>query len=64
MYFDKNGNEIRVGMILVHDQGEEWEVCETVSSETEQPDLGLSCSGCEAYPLWQFDMHEWEIKSA
>lgn len=61
-YYDKNGKEIKAGMVLVSDEGEEWEVCKTVSSATGEPDLGLSCGACEAYPLWQFNMNEWEIK--
>ncbi len=28
-YRDRNGKEIKAGMILVNDQGEEWEVCVT-----------------------------------
>lgn len=62
MYSDKYGREIKAGMTLVHDDGEEWEVVETVS-ELGDVDLGLSCNAREAYPLWQFDLSEWSIKS-
>lgn len=62
MYFDKYGREIKAGMTLVSDDGEEWEVVETVS-ELGDVGLGLSCNAYEAYPLWQFDLSEWSIKS-
>lgn len=61
-YYDKNGKEIKAGMVLVNDEGEEWEVCETASSSTEEPDLGFSCNIYEAYPLWQFNLKEWKIQ--
>ena len=61
-YHDINGNEIKAGMILVNDQGEEWVVCATTDRATGEEDLGFSCNDDEAYPLWQFNMKEWGIK--
>lgn len=61
-YYDRNGKRVKAGMILVNDQGEEWEVCATTSGITGEEDLGFSCNDGEAYPLWQFNMKEWVIK--
>lgn len=59
-YRDRNGREIEPGMTLTHrETGEVWEVCRTENAQGE-PDLGLSCNAWEAYPLWQFDLSEWE----
>ena len=60
-YYDKNGHEVKAGMVLVNDRGEQWVVCQTISCLNGEPDLGFSCNLYEAYPLWQFDMSEWEI---
>ena len=60
-YFDKHGKEIRAGMTLRHDGGETWEVAETTSSLDGEKDLGMVCNPWEAYPLWSFDLSEWEI---
>ncbi len=40
-YHDRNGNEIKAGMILVNDQGEEWVVCATTDRATGEEDLGF-----------------------
>ncbi len=60
MYYDKHGRLIKAGMVLVSDDDEKWEVCETISAFGDK-DLGLSCNAGEAYPLWQFDLSEWSI---
>lgn len=60
-YFDKNGKKIKAGMTLRHDDGETREIVKTVSSVDGSEDLGMSCSIWEAYPLWQFNLSEWEI---
>lgn len=60
-YFDKHGERIEAGMTLRHDNGDIGEVAETVSSMDGEKDLGMSCNMWEAYPLWSFDLREWEI---
>lgn len=64
-YLDKNGNEIKAGMKIKHDDGD----VELVYASDD--DLGLNASNenyvgfsehsREIYPLYQFDMSEWEI---
>lgn len=60
-YYDKHGESIKPGMTLRHDTGETWEIVQTTNRDTGEEDLGMSCSAFEAYPLWQFDLREWEI---
>ena len=60
-YYDKHGERIKAGMTLRHDDGDTGEVSETVSGVDGDKDLGMSCNTWEAYPLWQFDLREWEI---
>lgn len=70
-YFDKNGLEIRAGMTLRHDDGEEKEVFEC-GDEFGNGNLGFMASNprflknhpdwpVEYYPLYQFNLAEWEI---
>ena len=59
-YKDKNGREIKAGMILRHDDGSTGVVCATTDSDGDEG-LGFGCNSWEAYPLHQFDMREWEI---
>lgn len=64
-YFDKHGELIKEGMSLRHDDGE----VEKVYASDE--DLGLNASNeqhisfseysREIYPLYQFNLKEWEI---
>jgi hypothetical protein len=66
-YFDVNGHEIKAGMTLVHDDGDESIV---YSSDD---DLGLNASNEEhlsfsefkrlIYPLYQFNLKEFRIKT-
>lgn len=67
-YYDKNGNEIQAGMILVHCSGDEELVYECGDEN-----LGFLASGLrflelhpdwpiEYYPLSQFNLSEWEIR--
>lgn len=60
-YFDKHRKEIKAGMTLRHDSGETWEVAETTNRLNGEKDLGMACNTWEAYPLWSFDLGEWEI---
>jgi hypothetical protein len=65
-YFDKNGEEIKQGMTLVHDDGEREYVYPT------KDDLGFNASNenwigfdelkREIYPLYQFNLKEWSIE--
>ena len=66
-YKDKNGKDIKPKQILVHDDGQEEEVF-----LTEDGDLGFNASNpnfigynplnVQLYPLYQFNMREWQIK--
>lgn len=68
-YFDKNGNEIKKGMYLKHDDGE---ISKVYASD--DGDLGFNATNenwkgwdgftREIYPLYQFRMREWEIVDA
>lgn len=59
-YLDKNGQEIKVGMTIQHDDGSKEKVIATHNQYGE--DLGISCSEYEAYPLSEFDTEkEWTI---
>lgn len=65
-YFDKNGNEIKEGMILRHEDGEI-----NMVYKTDCNDLGFNASNKNfigynpftqlLYPLSEFVMKEWEI---
>lgn len=59
-YKDKNGKEIKAGMTLRHDDGSTDVVCATTDSDGDEG-LGFGCNAYEAYPLYQFNMQEWEI---
>lgn len=70
-YYDKNGNEIKEGMILRHDDGAENEVVEC-GDGAGSIDLGFAATNpqfierhpdwqIEYYPLSQFNLAEWEI---
>lgn len=69
-YFDKNGEEIKAGMTLKHDDGDTEYVYECESQEGEK-DLGFNASNenhlsfhelnRQYYPLHQFNLTEWEI---
>jgi hypothetical protein len=56
-YFDKNGKEIKAGMKIKHDDGD----IELVHANYEETDLGINASTFEIYPLYQFNLKEWEI---
>lgn len=68
-YFDKNNNEIKEGMTLKHDNGELEYVHKTTSD-----DLGFNASNeshisfneleRKIYPLYQFNLDEWEIENS
>jgi Ni,Fe-hydrogenase III component G len=71
IYFDKNGNEIRSGMVLRNSRGEEKKVYEC-SDEFGAANLGFLASNPrflelhpdwpeEYYPLSQFNLAEYEI---
>lgn len=60
-YYDKHGELIKSGMTLRHDNGDTGVVSGTVSSFDGKKDLEMSCNALEAYPLWEFDLREWEI---
>lgn len=65
-YFDKHGEEIKAGMKIRHDDGDIERIYATADD-----DLGVNASNeawlerhggnRELYPLYQFDMKEWEI---
>lgn len=65
-YYDKNGKEIKSGMRLRHDDGEI-----SLVYTTDDGDLGFNASNenwigfdplkRELYPLYQFDLKEYEI---
>jgi hypothetical protein len=66
-YFDKNGNQIKAGMTIKHDDGDIDKVYTAIDG-----DLGLNASNKnhpnyiagynqELYPLYQFNLKEWEI---
>ena len=65
-YFDKNGKKVKEGMTLRHEDGTLEKVY-----RAKDGDLGLNASNesysgfnplkRELYPLYQFDMKEWEI---
>ena len=59
-YYDKHGTEIRVGMLLRHDDGSSERVLEGVNSSGEIT-LGFEASASEIYPLSEFNLKEWEI---
>lgn len=64
-YYDKHGKEIKAGMTLRHDDGDIELVYQA------KDDLGFNASNenwagfdpykRELYPLFQFDLSEWEI---
>jgi hypothetical protein len=57
-YYDKNGVEIKEGMTIRHNDGDE----EKVHANSDGTDLGVSANKYEIYPLYQFDLkREWEI---
>lgn len=66
-YYDKNGKEIKAGMTLKHDDGDIDKVFQADSG-----DLGFNASNEDwvgyiegwnqkLYPLYQFNLKEWEI---
>lgn len=65
-YFDKHGVKIEEGMTLKHDDGDVEKVY-----KSDDGDLGVNASNenwrgfnpieRELYPLYQFDLREWEI---
>lgn len=66
-YFDKNGLQIKGGMILIHDDGTEDLVYKTVegdlgfnASNEEHVNFNQNCR--ELYPLYQFNLKEYKIK--
>lgn len=69
-YYDKNGNEILVGMHIRHNNGDVEEVFATMSQYGDDG-LGISATNpayaakhdCELeyYSLSNFDLTEWEI---
>jgi hypothetical protein len=69
-YFDKHGKEIKQGMTIKHDDGDIELVYQCEDSDGNQ-DLGVNASNeawlerhggvREIYPLYQFNMKEWEI---
>lgn len=59
-YYDKHGTEIRVGMLLRHDDGAIERIMEGVSSSGDIT-LGFEASASEIYPLSEFNLKEWEI---
>lgn len=70
-YRDKNGDEIRAGMKIRHNNGEVEEVYAT-EDRYGNDDLGISATNPayaarhpdhepEYYALWAFDLREWEI---
>lgn len=70
-YYDKNGIEIKAGMILRHNDGEENEVFEC-GDEFGSENLGFLATNplflkyhpdyhAEYYPLSQFNLDEWKI---
>lgn len=59
-YLDKNGEIIKAGMTIQHDDGSKEKVIAINTQYGE--DLGLFCSKYEAYPLSEFDIEkEWTI---
>ena len=56
-YFDKHGKEIKAGMTIKHDNGD----IELVHLNFNEDDLGINASTFEIYPLYQFNLKEWEI---
>ena len=70
-YRDKNGDEIKAGMKIRHDNGEVEEVYATEDGYGND-NLGINATNPdyaarhpdhepEYYPLWSFDLSEWEI---
>lgn len=59
-YYDKNGREIKDGMTMRHDDGDIEVVVATTDGDGDEG-LGFSCSKHEAYPLYEFNLDEWEI---
>lgn len=70
IYRDKNGNEIKSGMTIKHDNGD----IEKIYSNINEDDLGVNATNKryemnhpdsnmprQIYPLSQFNMNEWEI---
>lgn len=65
-YFDKNGKEIKEGMILRHEDGDVDLVL-----KSDNNDLGFNatnfnyafrtCLSIQLYPLSSFDLREWEV---
>lgn len=69
-YYDKNGKEIKAGMVIKHDSGD----VEKVYPNWDGDDLGVNATNeqffenhpnvdmrRQIYPLSQFDLSEWEI---
>lgn len=56
-YFDKHGKEIKAGMKIMHNDGD----IEKVHANYDETDLGINASTLEIYPLYQFNLKEWEI---
>ncbi len=65
-YYDKHGKEIKAGMWIKHDDGDKDKVY-----KANDGDLGLNATNekwagwdgltRELYPLYQFNLKEWEI---
>lgn len=66
-YFDKNGKKIEAGMTLRHEDGDTDMV-----HQSDDGDLGFNATNeqwkghvpgysIQLYPLYQFNLHEWEI---
>lgn len=65
VYYDKNGNKIKAGDIIVHDNGDE----ELVHEYGDQLGIDATNPNCKFaepcfYPLSEFDLKEWTIKEA
>lgn len=63
-YYDKNGNQIKEGMTIKHNEGDVEKVYSCGDN-----DLGVNADNPnyvggelgQCYPLHQFDLKEWEI---
>lgn len=70
-YFDKNGKRIEAGMILQHVLDKSRETVYSCEDEQGRKDLGFNASNenwlartgrnREIYPLYQFNLADWEI---